>query len=151
MNWEELKIRSFICQGQKAIAEVVGLGHTINIQLFEMNVLTHEKTIQRGNKAHAHLLVKCGHVFFIFLITGAQHALENGGGPHTGQVTPELRKLSMKEKKHCCYTDSLRGNRRAIRKQTNYLNVCFCRSVSTTSIQQFRDHAKAEVSAQFSI
>lgn len=27
MSWEELKIGSFICQGQKAIAEVVGLKH----------------------------------------------------------------------------------------------------------------------------
>lgn len=27
LSWEELKIWSFICQGQKAIAEVVGLEH----------------------------------------------------------------------------------------------------------------------------
>lgn len=33
MSWEELKIGSFICQGQKTIAEVVGLKHMISIQL----------------------------------------------------------------------------------------------------------------------
>lgn len=115
MNWEELKIRSFICQGQEAIAEVVGLGHMINIQSvrcgFKITVLTHEKTIQRGNEGHAHLLVEGGHVIFIFLTPagGAHHALEDGGGSHTGQITPELRELRTKEKKHCCYTVIVSG------------------------------------------
>lgn len=30
MSWDELKIGSFICQGQKAIAEVVGLRRMTN-------------------------------------------------------------------------------------------------------------------------
>lgn len=50
-------------------------------------------------------------MFFIFLTPtgGAHHALENGGRSHTGQVTPELRKLRIKERKHCCYTATVSG------------------------------------------
>lgn len=54
-----------------------------------------------GNESHVHLLVEGGHVFFVFLTPagGAQHALEKGGGLHTGQVRPQFRELSIAENK----------------------------------------------------
>lgn len=39
MSWEELKIGSFICQGQKTIAEVVGLRHMIKTSYDSVNTI----------------------------------------------------------------------------------------------------------------